>query len=498
MLNRRVVPEDCLEFENVADLPSAAPANRRGEHDVLVNRIWTQALAMGDCFACVMSAAVAMTALAAFGEIPAATLATRQPWLTVAFLTAGIMLYFARRGHYRHRHPFWTQARHVGFVSGLALLACLFPLLSDGPVRPELPLTWLILPVVLLAVRRLVRIALARLDLWCIRILVIGDAAAGAQAQTAIHSESGLGYEVAGVLDIRAVQDRQLQDRHLQDRGRSWRRLLREHRAELLLIATEDVGYATGSGIVDSALKERVPLAVMPLVGGVPVHGAEQLNFFSHDVMLLKFRNNLADPLAIRLKRFLDLSLSVALLLAVAPIFCAIALLVRRDGGPAMFAHSRVGANGRIFRCLKFRTMVTDADEVLRRTLATNPAAVREWAQTRKLTADPRVTGIGHVLRRTSLDELPQLLNILRGEMSLVGPRPIVREEVPLYGRNIDFYYGTRPGLTGLWQVSGRSDTSYKRRVELDVWYVKNWTAWNDLAILCMTFSAVLFRKGAR
>ena len=129
--------------------------------------------------------------------------------------------------------------------------------------------------------------------------------------------------------------------------------------------------------------------------------------------------------------------------------------------------------------------------------LANEPAAREEWFATQKLRNDPRVTPIGRILRKTSLDELPQLLNIMRGEMSLVGPRPIVDAEVARYGQEISFYYETRPGITGLWQVSGRSNTSYDHRVSLDVWYVRNWTLWHDLAILLKTIPAVLKKDGA-
>jgi undecaprenyl-phosphate galactose phosphotransferase len=142
--------------------------------------------------------------------------------------------------------------------------------------------------------------------------------------------------------------------------------------------------------------------------------------------------------------------------------------------------------------------MVQDADRVLDHVLATDPAAAAEWAATQKLRDDPRVTAFGRFLRRSSLDELPQLFNVLRGEMSLIGPRPIVQAEVARYGEEIEYYYQTKPGITGLWQVSGRSDTSYQRRVALDVWYVRNWTLWHDIAILLKTVPAVLLQRGAQ
>lgn len=196
-------------------------------------------------------------------------------------------------------------------------------------------------------------------------------------------------------------------------------------------------------------------------------------------------------------KRALDVTVAVMALVGLSPLLLAIAMLVRKDGGPALFGHSRIGQGGQRFHCFKFRSMVIDAESRLQALLAADPAAAEEWAATQKLTHDPRVTGIGKVLRKTSLDELPQLLNVLRGQMSLVGPRPIVAAEVPRYGDDIAAYYAVPPGVTGLWQVSGRSETTYAYRVQLDVTYVRNWSFRRDLVILLKTIPAVLARRGA-
>jgi undecaprenyl-phosphate galactose phosphotransferase len=174
-----------------------------------------------------------------------------------------------------------------------------------------------------------------------------------------------------------------------------------------------------------------------------------------------------------------------------------LAVLVRADGGPAFYRHRRIGAGGRTFECIKFRSMCVDADAMLRRLLAKDARAVEEWAASQKLSSDPRTTTVGRFLRRSSLDELPQLFNVLRGEMSLVGARPIVQDEISRYGCDIEYYYAAKPGLTGLWQVSGRSDTSYAERVRLDVWYVRNWTLWHDIAILFRTIPVVFLQRGA-
>jgi len=197
-------------------------------------------------------------------------------------------------------------------------------------------------------------------------------------------------------------------------------------------------------------------------------------------------------------KRALDIIGAGVGLVLLAPFFLIVALMVRADGGPAFFAHQRVGRGGKLFGCLKFRSMVVDSQARLESLLANDAVARAEWEATRKLKNDPRITPIGRFLRSTSLDELPQLINVLRGEMSLVGPRPVQEAEIDrYYGASAAHYMAVRPGITGLWQVSGRSETSYESRVALDVTYVSRPSLLADLSILLRTPVAVLSRRGA-
>jgi exopolysaccharide production protein ExoY len=198
-----------------------------------------------------------------------------------------------------------------------------------------------------------------------------------------------------------------------------------------------------------------------------------------------------------RLRRCADRLIAALLLVIFSPLMLACAALIRRDGGPATFAHYRVGSRGRVFRCFKFRTMCVDAERKLREVLDSDPALRDEWERTFKLVNDPRVTRIGRWLRRSSLDELPQLLNVLRGDMGLVGPRPITLVELRLYGPARWQYLSVLPGMTGLWQVSGRNRVSYERRVQLDDEYVRNRSVWLDGWILLKTVLVVLTRDGA-
>lgn len=198
------------------------------------------------------------------------------------------------------------------------------------------------------------------------------------------------------------------------------------------------------------------------------------------------------------LKRALDLAIAIPMLVFLAPLLLLLGALVQfTDRGPAFFVQRRCGLNGKMFDCVKFRSMVVDADARLKALLEADPVAREEWARDQKLRNDPRLTRIGKFLRKTSLDELPQLWNIIRGDMSIVGPRPIVSSEITRYGVHYADYCAVRPGVTGLWQVSGRNDTTYDERVQLDVRYVQTWTIWLDLEIIFGTVPAVLFSRGA-
>ena len=196
--------------------------------------------------------------------------------------------------------------------------------------------------------------------------------------------------------------------------------------------------------------------------------------------------------------RAIDVAIAFALVVCLLPVLAGVALLVFvTDPGPVLFSHTRKGKGGQSFKCLKFRSMVLDADLKLHELLARDPAARAEWDRDHKLRIDPRITRIGAFLRRSSLDELPQLFNVLRGDMSLVGPRPIVEAEVARYGRYIHYYYRVRPGVTGLWQVSGRNNTTYRRRVALDVMYTRRKSTGLNFKIMMMTLPSVFASKGA-
>jgi exopolysaccharide production protein ExoY len=197
------------------------------------------------------------------------------------------------------------------------------------------------------------------------------------------------------------------------------------------------------------------------------------------------------------MKRLFDVIVATVLLTTVAPLLAIIALIVAADGGGVLYVHERVGRDGKLFGCLKFRTMILGADRCLAEYFHLHPHASEEWQQAQKLDFDPRVTPLGRTLRRSSLDELPQLLNVITGNMSLVGPRPVTIGELQRHYRDrTSHYLSVRPGMTGLWQVSGRSGLGFDQRIALDEYYVENQSMWFDLVILMRTISVVIKRGG--
>ncbi len=393
----------------------------------------------------------------------------------VAVLFAVIVAYLAAKGRYTTRIPFWTEMKLVLCASLCALGTQVTLGLLNGDLAARVPALAILslFPVCAIIANRLAKNALAQTGAWILPIVVVGSGPGAASSRSGAGVRRPLAW--------------------LRDRGT--RRSVGGHvgaQRAAPVASAEPIsweppasrpgrrpGPATpgdrlcpcGSGCRSQSRRSRTHS---------PACAWEATRLFSQDAVLLSFQHGLSQRVPQILKTAIDLSAGAILLAVVSPVFLAVALLNRRDGGPIFFAHHRIGAGGRTFPCLKFRTMVVDGDRVLEEALAASPSLAAEWEATRKLTNDPRVTPIGRFLRKTSLDELPQLINVLRREMSLVGPRPIVESEVRFYGDDIAHYYGTRPGVTGLWQVSGRSNTSYTRRVQLDVWYVNNWTIWLD------------------
>ena len=426
-----------------------------------------------------------------------------------AWWVAGtLLLVFARLGLYVKRQSYWREFETV--VTGLAVaFLVVLAVVSLGQLvyevsRTFLTLTWLFLVITVPFFRWAGKRWLARAGLWRRSVLVVGGGSTGRLVATAIAHDVFLGYHVVGFLgDGSAERNGSLpggpagEARWLGPLAAA-EKVMASTGARTVIVASPHTPGADLVRLVNRLHQSADAVLIVPDLPGIPVLGVETEHFFDHQLLLLRVKNNLSSPTNRALKRLFDFAGGLVLLLLASPVFLLAALAIKIDSpGPVFFGHERVGRGKRLFRCRKFRTMVEDAQGGLAGLLEKDPELRREWAEDFKLRNDPRVTRVGKLLRRTSLDELPQLINVLAGQMSLVGPRPIVREEMERFGDSLATYLWVRPGVTGLWQVSGRTETDYQRRVDLEAWYVRNWTLWLDITILLQTVSAVLRRRGA-
>src|SRR5215210_229343 len=345
--------------------------------------------------------------------------------------------------------------------------------------------------------RQFVKRAMMRGGLWGKPVVILGTKEAGARLLKVLQQEWHLGFKPVGVFEDDLVPTEgalagvpcggtladavpMAQEHGVDTAVFAMPYLRREHLVKLTNMASTRFRY----------------VIVMSDLNGITNSAALARDFAGN--FAVEIKHNLLDPWARRIKGILDLVATVVGGLLISPLLLAIVILIKLDSpGPAFYGHRRLGIGGDHFRCLKFRTMHTNAEQLLDEFLQGRPDLRAEWERNFKLRNDPRVTRVGRFLRKSSLDELPQLWNVLRGEMSLVGPRPIVDAEIPKYGTVYEMYKRITPGISGLWQVSGRSDTSYVDRIKLDAYYVHNWSVWLDLVILARTVWSVMLGRGA-
>ena len=418
-------------------------------------------------------------------------------WFGLAFL--GIMFFLMRFQHYSDRRPFWDELGDVlRLVTSLALLdMTLVAITRWNSSRLWWLIVWGLAVLTIVWGRMLTRFVLQQWGLWIRPTIIIGHGENATEAAIALQSEPRMGFEVAGYVDVDQPQPQ------LTLNGRTLKNIQELEE----LAALPGIQWVIALEHAQADQREHwlrilsqwgaTDISVIPAMRGVPLYGTDMAHFFSHEVALLRVRNNLRRWPARLTKRLFDTSLAALLIMLLSPLMLCIAVALKLEGGSVFFAHVRVGKKGKRFNCFKFRSMVPNADQALTNLLESNPDLQAQWHKEHKLKDDPRISPLGEFLRRTSMDELPQLFNVLKNEMSLVGPRPIVEEELEKYGLEKSYYLMVRPGMTGLWQVSGRNDVDYDTRVYLDAWYVKNWSLWYDLAILVKTFKVVLLRRGA-
>ncbi len=420
----------------------------------------------------------------------------------ISLLLMGWVVWCLLKGSYTHRSPFWSELRLLlKWVLGFLFIAIITQAVASDTeaitkTLQTSALVFFILPIGRAGSKRL----LSSIKLGQRPAVIFGTLENAYQASLAVASEPSLGFEMqcfvqpqgqpvaASISCTGAVVNTWYLD--VQS--------LTPYKGMHCVIALEADQWELRDKLIRYLASVSTPnIHVIPAMRGIPLYAMQTTQFFSHEVLMIHLGDQLSNPFKRLLKRLFDVFASTILLALLSPLFLVLIVAAERDGGSAFFSHRRIGRGGIEFDCYKFRSMVNGADQLLAELLARDPEARTEWDNGRKLKNDPRVNKVGHFLRKTSLDELPQLWNVLRGDMSLVGPRPVVQEELGRYGDDVIYYLMTRPGITGLWQVSGRSDVGYDTRVYLDSWYVKNWSLWTDIAILFKTVKVVSSKRGA-
>ncbi|MGD9639205.1 MAG: undecaprenyl-phosphate galactose phosphotransferase WbaP [Alphaproteobacteria bacterium] len=431
-------------------------------------------------------------------------------WHYITF--AVCIFYFRVTGNYTRRQTLWEEAPKTFFAISLAaifdflmLSISSLSLTSFDVVRMIYFLSllkWVITFLALLLAREATKRFLSFIGVWQKPTVIVGIGNNAKLTYLALSRQKILGFDIRAFIDLNKKDDSdysEIADLKLPilkiegKAGEFFSQIKRPH----VVIAVEEKELKQASHIIDDLTIYHNALDVVPPVRGMALYGLDMTHMFGSEILLLRSRNNLARFFPRVFKRCFDIVATTAILITISPLFLLFIYLIRKDGGNAFYGHKRIGQNGNPFYCYKFRSMIFNADKILADLLEKDPEAKKEWEKDFKLKKDPRITKIGQILRKTSLDELPQLINVLRGEMSLVGPRPVVAEEIKKYGDYDKYYKEVKPGITGLWQISGRNDVDYSYRVRLDVWYIKNWSFWYDIVILLKTIPAVFKKDGA-
>ena len=430
---------------------------------------------------------------------------------------------FAFDGLYGRREPFWEETQKVIKAIVLAYLM-IFSIVSLGKLSSEISRsiivgTGLVSMVLVPLFRYWWKPFLHRMGLGVKKTVLIGDNPWSRLAQLGLFRDHYMGIRILGSIEVPGRMER----RSLADEGSQFMTdpealsgmtppkvaclgkledlpaIVNEQGIRGAVIAAPHLRREEIVELVDRVQRLVLSVYVVPNVAQVNLVNSELLYLFYEEIFLLGIHNNLKSRVNRWIKSLSDIVLAMLVLVPVFPLMAGIAILVAATSpGPVIFSQWRMGRNNRSFRIYKFRTMYLGADNRLAEILESNPAFRKEFEDNHKIADDPRITPVGRFLRKTSLDELPQIINVLKGEMSFVGPRPVTKEELHFRYREASVDYClVKPGMTGLWQVSGRSKRGYEVRIRLDLWYIRNWSLWLDLVILIRTIGVVLKKNGS-
>jgi undecaprenyl-phosphate galactose phosphotransferase len=419
-------------------------------------------------------------------------------WIPVVFI-----FFMSYEGLYTSNHPFWDEVWHLVKSLSLASITVLAIVslgkMSDKVSRLVLLSMWFssffIFPVYRLWGKKF----LNKIGVWKERVLILGAGTAGKLVMEGLQREKHMGFDILGFLD----DDDQKKGTFIQGKKvfgsiKHYPKFVRELGIRTIMIAMPSLPPERLSKLT-AEIQNHIPnTMIIPDLRGIALLNTDLLHLFREELFLMNIRNNLKSQTNRFLKMLFDFTASIVLIPLILPLIGILGLVIRLETpGPVIYAHERIGRKGRTFKCYKFRTMHRDAEEKLKEILDKDDAVRNEWESTWKLRDDPRITRVGRFLRKTSLDELPQIFNILKGEMSLVGPRPYLPRERTTIEDSMEIICCARPGITGLWQVSGRSNTGYPYRIKLDSWYIMNWSMWLDIVIIFKTVRVVVKMEGA-
>ena len=419
-------------------------------------------------------------------------------WIPVIFT-----FFIFYEGLYEKNLPFWDETRYLLKSISLAIITVMAIVtlgkMSDKVSRLVLLGMWISSMFVFPIFRFWGKKILYSMKLWRERVLILGAGNAGRLVMEGLQREKHMGYDGIGFLD----DDEQKKGKIVNGKKvfgsvKYFPKFVKELGINTIIIAMPSLSSDKLSALTASVQSQAINTMVIPDLKGIALLNTELFHLFYEEIFLISIRNNLKSFTSRFVKRFFDVAVSMISLPVLLPLIGIIAIVIRLETrGAAIYAHERIGKNGKTFRCYKFRTMQKDAEEKLKEMLESSAILRSEWLKTWKLKEDPRITKIGRFLRKTSLDEFPQLFNVIKGEMSLVGPRPYLLREKDKISENLHVICSAKPGITGLWQVSGRSNTDYGYRIKLDSWYVMNWSLWLDIVILFRTIRVVVKMEGA-
>jgi undecaprenyl-phosphate galactose phosphotransferase len=407
-----------------------------------------------------------------FGLIPAESVRDISDYLTLYPVYIVTFIIFAYEGIYSRRYDLWHESRIVikslilSFVISMAYLA--ITKTAQEYSRLVITLSYISMIVVIPLFKRTVKYILYHSGLWQKKAKIYGE---DRFLREEIFGNFYLGYVDSG--------------------GEG---------AQTVFISSRGMDKDELSETIDAELRRNREVIFIPLLDDFDFTHSQIYELSNVRTNLVSLQNRLKSGYRRAVKYLFDYGVALISLPLLLPLVVFIAWLVKREepDAPIFFIQPRLGTNDTVFPCFKFRTMKMDGDEILRRYLEENPEEVEYYERYHKYRDDPRVTGVGAFLRRTSLDEIPQIYNVLRGEMSLVGPRPYMTDEIPEDTGGRDIILSVRPGITGLWQVSGRSDVDFSERMRMDIWYIRNWNLWMDIVILAKTVKILFSTAGAR